>query len=168
MIVSVPFVSRRPRSPAVNPPPAASLELTAEQVAALESAFPEMPCVGPDGQPAGFWVEAGQFRALRRLAYIEMERQRDARPAVPIDPDRKAALEGMNYHGKPWEVLKRMMGRWEDAGLLPAGNPMANWSPDTLLRSAPDATDRPGADARRDEGCDDGCDEGGERFGKAA
>ena len=82
----------------------------------MESAFPEMPCVGPDGQPAGFWVEAGQFRALRRLAYIEMERQRDARPVGPSVWGDAGPPDWVKEGRTPAEVLERMAERTDRGG----------------------------------------------------
>ena len=134
-----------PGAAAVDP-----LKLTAEQLAFLKDALPETPCVGPDGAAAGYWVEAEQFRALRRMAYIELERARENPPELPpVDPARRAALdaalEGMDYGGSPGDVVFRMIDRWTAAGLLEkpaASSDESAASPDGSGGDA-DESDRP-------------------------
>ena len=90
------------------------LKLTADQLAALERAFPEVPCVGPDGAPAGYWLEAAHFRELRRLAYVEVERHREARDAEAPGPSVWGDDGPPNWVREcrsPAEVLERLAER---------------------------------------------------------
>ena len=96
------------------------LKLTAEQLAFLKDAYPETPCVGPDGTAAGYWVEAEQFRALRRMAYVELERARERRPEPPpLSPETERIMEGLDTSGSPADVIGRMLDRWDAAGFWP-------------------------------------------------
>ena len=110
--------------------PLAPLTLTAEQVAFLRDRRPDLPCVGPNGEPAGYWVDAKQYEELRRLAHAEVERRLDG-PAGRTDlpPAYAEALEGVTLADTPAAVLQQVVDRWEAAGLRPGGGRGTDGSP---------------------------------------
>ena len=93
------------------------LRLTEEQVAFLKDAFPELPCRGPDGAAAGYWVEAEQYRGLRALAYKELHRQADALAGRDeTDPHRGEVPDWLRDCDSPAEAVRRMLERDDAAG----------------------------------------------------
>ena len=114
-------------------PSNAPLPLTAEQVAQLRDSVSELACVGPEGEPAGHWVGAEQYRTLRRLAYEEAKRILDSPADLPRpDPSQAALLDTLVPAPTPSAMLEQVIARWGAGGAQGQGdgtNPGAGADP---------------------------------------
>ena len=116
------------------------IKLTEEQVRDLrEHSLLHREVQGPGGETVGYLLEADEYRSLKKVAYDRVFELADERkPRRKLDPRFAAAIEGIDYSGRPHEVLERIALRCEEAGLTPPSanedDPPAKRRPEMTIR----------------------------------